>query len=555
MEAFSKQTAAAESLDRERVIDSIVADFEAAWRGTIGQEPRIEDLLTQTKEIPAEILFPRLLAIELEQLKTRNILPDPDSYYRRFPSYTNVLDTIFSRSSNTGKSSQVSSETPCESLETFSRVIDSSTEFADGAQLLIREPGHQEEQARAIGDYQILDVLGQGGMGIVYRAYQTSAGRVVALKLIRPERLERHSEEKRRQIELRFETEAKSVARLQHDNLLQVYDVGVENGVHYFSMQYVEGKSLSQIIRDAPLSNRKAAEYLEQITRAVAEAHRNGILHRDLKPENILVDMRTDRPLLADFGLAKLLEEDVSATAAGEVFGSPPYMSPEQASDSASVTVSGDVYSLGATLYCMLTGRPPFQAATLVETLRQVVNDDAVSPRELNPAIDLDLETICLKCLEKEPSRRYSTAEALADDLGRYLRREPVLARPLGRFARFCRLCMRNKLVTTLASLAVVFLLSAMVILFLKNVEITDKNIEITNKNTAVTDALGKAQAALKDADNSFDELRATVDRSFTRISEETLLNQPGMQNLRKDLLTYALASYQKIVNSKRNTP
>jgi WD40 repeat protein/serine/threonine protein kinase len=302
-----------------------------------------------------------------------------------------------------------------------------------------------------LGDYELLGVLGKGGMGLVYRARQRSANRIVALKVIRQDQLENRRPEDRREWLERFRTEAQAAARLEHDHIVPVYEVGASEGELFYSMRYVEGRSLSEMHRAGPLSPRRAAAYLEPIARAVHFAHTHGIVHRDLKPSNILVDM-SDRPFVTDFGLAKWVESAGDKTLTGQALGTPPYMSPEQARNAARVGPASDVYSLGATLYDLLTGRPPFQAADPVETLRQIREEEPAPPRRLNPAIERDLETITLKCLHKEPERRYKSAAALADDLRAFLDGLPIQARPSGPGERLLKWARRRPAVAALSS-------------------------------------------------------------------------------------------------------
>jgi ribosomal protein L7/L12/predicted Ser/Thr protein kinase len=281
-------------------------------------------------------------------------------------------------------------------------------------------------RVRYFGDYELLDEIARGGMGVVYRARQTSLNRVVALKMILTGQLA--SEEDVR----RFQTEAEAAARLQHPNIVAVHEVGQHAGQHFFSMDYVDGRSLSDIIQHQPLSPVKSADYICTIAEAIHYAHEQGIVHRDLKPANILID-GSDQPRITDFGLARQIEDDPRLTTTGTVMGTPGYMAPEQAAaQPEQIGRPTDVYSLGAVLYALLTGRPPFQAASVLDTLNQVREQEPVSPRSLNSVIPLDLETICLKCLEKRPENRYQTAQELADDLNRYLRQEPIEARPAG---------------------------------------------------------------------------------------------------------------------------
>ena len=384
------------------------------------------------------------------------------------------------------------------------------------------------------GNYDVLEEIGRGGMGVVYRARQRAAGRIVALKVLRPDRLESLPRDTQTSAMDRFRHEAQAAARLEHDHIVTVYEVGQVDDQQFFSMQYVEGRTLAQMLRDGPIPNRQAAAYLEPIARAVHEAHIHGILHRDLKPQNILVDGKTDRTLVADFGVAKLAEGQEQLTQAGEVMGTPSYMSPEQARDSADVTALTDVYALGATLYHILTARPPFQAATPVETLRQVIDEEPAPPRQLNPSIDRDLETICLKCLQKELGRRYASAALLADDLGHYLRGEPIVARPIGPFGRTVRWCRRNPVTAFLLGSTATLLVLALVIALVGYV---------------------KTSAALQKEAESFQQARSAVDSLLKSVSEEELLDRVGMQPLRRKLLAQARDYYRQFVAQRGDDP
>ncbi|NQT14521.1 MAG: serine/threonine protein kinase [Planctomycetes bacterium] len=415
-------------------------------------------------------------------------------------------------------------------LETESRQGTESFHGAAQARGLISGGASRLRLPRRFGNYELLEQIGRGGMGIVYRARQLTADRIVALKVIRDDRLESLPRDANSSALDRFRHEAQAAARLEHENIVTVYEVGEVDGEPFFSMQYVAGQSLTEIVRDVPIPNRRAAVYVEPVARAVDHAHRQGILHRDLKPQNILVDATTDRPLVADFGLAKLLESGEDLTQSGEIMGSPPYMSPEQAVDSSQVTAQTDVYALGATLYHILTGRPPFQAATSLETLRQVTDREPVPPRQLNPSIDRDLETVCLKCLQKEPSRRYDTAGDLADDLRRYLDGVPIQARAISLAGRTVRWCRRNPSVAALLTSTAVFLILALVATLVGYV---------------------RTATALKSAEAGYSHARVAVDDFFTRVSEDTLLNQPGMQPLRRELLEQAMDYYRQFLQER----
>jgi WD40 repeat protein/predicted Ser/Thr protein kinase len=289
------------------------------------------------------------------------------------------------------------------------------------------------------GDYELLEEIGRGGMGVVYKARQRSLDRIVALKMILAGAWA--SDEEMR----RFQAEAQAAAALRHPGVVPIYEIGEFAGCHFFSMAFIEGRSLAEELADGPLPPREAAELTRRLAEAVAHAHGHGIIHRDLKPGNVLID-REGRPHITDFGLAKHLQGDAGLTASNQVLGTPSYMPPEQAAGKGrDVGPASDVYALGAVLYALLTGRPPFQADNPVDTILQVLSQDPVPPRQLNAAIPADLETICLKCLEKERSRRYPQAQGLLDDLQRFLEDRPVRARPLGWWGHAWRWSRRNK--------------------------------------------------------------------------------------------------------------
>jgi len=297
----------------------------------------------------------------------------------------------------------------------------------------------------AFKDYELLEELARGGMGVVYRARQISLNRLVAIKMILGGHLANAAEMKR------FRAEAETAAHLQHPNIVAVHEVGEHAGQPFFSMDLVQGQNLAQLVRDEPLSSRKAATYLKTIADALQYAHSHGVLHRDLKPSNILID-ENDQPRVTDFGLAKRLDDsetgirNTELTQSGQILGSPSFIPPEQAAGRKdAIGPASDVYSLGAVLYHCLTARPPFMAESLTQTLRMVAEQEPVSPRLLNASVPRDLETICLKCLEKDPKRRYPTARDLADELSRCLSNEPIQARPVGVALRVHRWCLRNK--------------------------------------------------------------------------------------------------------------
>jgi len=280
---------------------------------------------------------------------------------------------------------------------------------------------------RSFGDFYLLSELGRGGMGVVYKAKQQSLNRIVALKMVREAHLASESDR------ARFRTEAESAARLQHSNIVGVHEVGTSEGQAYLSMEYVEGRTLTQrIVAEGPLPPRDAAKFAAILARALQHAHEQGVLHRDLKPSNILLDVASGEPKIADFGLAKLIDRVQSLTLSGAIVGTPSYMAPEQATNRREVNATADVYSLGAILYEMLTGRPPFQSSNPVDTLLMVLEQEPVRPRDLNASVDRDLELICMKCLQKPMALRYKTASALAEDLEAYAAGETLSTAPSG---------------------------------------------------------------------------------------------------------------------------
>jgi WD40 repeat protein len=445
-------------LNTAQHIDQVCDQFESAWRA--GQQPSLERFLADTPEPALTVLLQELLAVELAYRRGHAEPPNLDEYQRRFPDHAGVIKAAFLEPTHAfpappaaGPDVSAPAEGPGPArTRAFEPGGGTCPVPGDGTQ------GPDLSVGAVLGGYELLEKRGSGGMGLVFRARQRQVDRIVALKVIRPRMVEELGPRKFGEWLERFRREAQLTARLEHEAIVTVYEVGESAGQPYYSMRYIDGPSLSEVVREGPIPGRRAAAYLERAARAVHYAHTRGVLHRDLKPANILID-QGDRAFVTDFGLARWVEGTQDLTATGTCLGSPPYMSPEQVKDSPRVTAASDVYSLGATLYDLVTGRPPFRAAQPAETMRQVLDQEPAPPRQVNAAVDRDLETITLKCLSKEPSHRYPTAAALADDLGRYLRGEPIQARPAGPVERLRRWGRRNPLVAGLLGAVVLLVL------------------------------------------------------------------------------------------------
>jgi tetratricopeptide (TPR) repeat protein/predicted Ser/Thr protein kinase len=412
-------------------------------------------------------------------------------------------------------------------------------------------------------DYELLEEIARGGMGVVYRARQISLNRPVAIKMILGGQLANPAEIKR------FRAEAETAAQLQHPNIVAIHEVGEHAGQPFFSMDLVEGRNLAQLVRDEPLPSRKAAEYLKTISEAVHYAHTHGVLHRDLKPSNLLID-ENGQPRITDFGLAKrfndpqLSTSDPQLTQTGQVLGSPSFIPPEQAAgQKEAVGPASDVYSLGAVLYHSLTARPPFVAESLGQTLRLVAEQEPVSPRLLNASVPPDLETICLKCLEKDPGRRYPNAQALADDLNRFLRNEPIHARPTGILLKAHRWCLRNKPLaisgTAILALLLVVAIGSPIAAFRINRERNQaehnahkasaeaaKSEQIIYFMTDMLKGVGPAVALGKDTEL----VRDILERTAERVGID-LTNQPGVE---AELRTIIGEVYQELDDHAKAT-
>src|SRR5215475_2189491 len=321
-------------------------------------------------------------------------------------------------------------------------VAGGSTNAVPSGKIVARVPKTLGE----LGDYELLEEAGRGGQGVVFRARQKSVNRIVAIKVIGLGQWATKAHLKR------FRLEAEAAASLDHPCIVPIYEVGERDGQCYFSMKFVEGGQLDEVVSHSPMSIRQAVELIAKVARTVHYAHEHGILHRDIKPGNILLD-RNGEPHLTDFGLARLVETESTVTRTLEVLGTPSYMAPEQAvGNNAAINCATDVYGLGAELYQLLAGHPPFAGGTTYETIKLLLDTEPRQPRLWNSKIDRDLSTICLKCLEKDPKRRYTSALTLAEDLERWLGHEPILARRTGPIARGKKWVQRNPTSALLAA-------------------------------------------------------------------------------------------------------
>ncbi|MBI3861150.1 MAG: SUMF1/EgtB/PvdO family nonheme iron enzyme [Planctomycetia bacterium] len=399
---------------------------------------------------------------------------------------------------------------------------------------------------RYFGDYELIQEIARGGMGVVFKARQVTLNRIVAVKMILGGQLAGPEDVQR------FHTEAEAAAQLDHPGIVPVYEVGEQDGQHFFSMGFVEGQSLAKRVAEGPLEPRAAAEIVKTVSEAVQYAHDKGVIHRDLKPGNILLD-KEGKPRVTDFGLAKLTESGSDLTGTGQILGTPSYMPPEQAAGEVStVGRLSDVYSMGAILYCLLTGRPPFQAASPLETLLQVQKQEPVPPRHLNSGIPLDLNTISLKCLEKDPARRYQSAQDVAKELQRFLIGEPIVARPISMFDRSWRWCKRRPLIPSVV--AAVLAVSIVGGLMYRHAAAIERQQSLQREVVTAVDAMQNATGPIVSygvrdlhrlpRDLVLHELKSRYES--TEVRRQLGLTRPttGVRPASMTALAYALAEY-----------
>jgi serine/threonine-protein kinase len=530
--------------------DSLCQEFETACQQALlgGARPAIETYLSQASETERPGLRTALGRIEddyrrrlarLCSIEAGGVLGDEDSAEAAPPADPN-------RTAVTGDTAP-----------------EQTIGFAEGAAAAAAAaatidpapgtgPGTDQDLAGAnrtvaVPGYEIGGVLGRGGMGVVYKARHLRLKRTVALKMVLagahagPQEL------------ARFFIEAEAIAQLQHQNIVQVYEIGDQGGLPFFALEFVDGGSLHAKLAGQPQPPREAARLAETLARAMAYAHLHGIIHRDLKPANVLLT-GDGQPKITDFGLAKKLEGDSGQTKSGTLMGTPSYMAPEQArGDNKGIGPLADVYSLGVILYEMLTGRTPFAGTSILDTIQQVQDQEPVAPSRLQPKVPADLETIALKCLQKDPAKRYASADALADDLRRFLADQTILARPVGQFERLWRWCRRNPKVAGLSAAVLLLLLTVAVgstamavrIAAEHAAAVTARDEALTARNLADQNAAAE-KAAREVADQQAALALKTIQSLITQVVQVQLGDEPRTQRLKIGLLQTALDGLEK---------
>ncbi len=502
-------------------IDQVCMEFEAAWQS--GPAPRLEDFLGTAEGPELEELLRQLLRLDLELHGHRGSVPAIEEYLARIPGHESLI------------------REEVEEVESLAAPDENQPQPEDTLRMGGVEAAANTMAFSEVGipGFEIRRRLGRGGMGIVYEALQVKPRRLVALKVVRggadadPEELRR------------FRDEAESAARLQHPNIAQIFEVGEHNGLPWFSMELCGAGSLDHYLLGGPLTPAAAAALVETLARAMHYAHQEKIIHRDLKPANILLSpphaagdetgtaaasaegerlpLSSLLPKVGDFGLARKLDTG-GQTRTGAIMGTPSYMAPEQASGrNNELGPACDTYALGAILYECLTGRPPFKAATVMDTILQVISDEPVPPAQLNARVPRDLETICLKCLEKDPGKRYDSALSLAEDLGRCQRGEPIRARPVGRLECGWRWCKRNPAVAALLATVLLVLATGATVSSVLALLATEARGEAEQAAANAKQEKAAAEAARNDLEKANTALLESIDNLVTSVARGLL--------------------------------
>jgi serine/threonine protein kinase/tetratricopeptide (TPR) repeat protein len=525
-----------EMTSRPEVDESLRRGFELAWAK--GHLPPIEHFLPPEDDPHFLPTLEELVAIDLEfrWKADQPAIARVEEYLERFPRLNQppiVLRLL--RQEFLGRQRRGDSPDPSEYRARFPALVVTGQELQETLdQYRTQPPARSQPGTPEVPGYQVLGLLGRGGMGVVYRARHVQLDRLVALKMLRDGAANLEDLP-------RFRTEAQAVARFQHPNIVQIYEVGEHQGQPYLALELVDGTSLDRKLAGTPQPPRQAAELAAVLARAVHAVHERGIIHRDLKPGNVLLTAE-GAPKIGDFGLAKQLDVDAGQTRSGDVLGTPAYMAPEQAAGrTREVGPAADVYALGAILYEMLTGRPPFLGVTAWDIIPQILSAEPVPPRRLQPTVPRDLETICLKCLRKEPDRRYAGARALAEDLHRFLEGEPVQARPVGRVERLWRWGRRKPLSAALLAALVLAVASGFA--------------GMTYLWRLAESRLARADRESVRAGREAKRARRAVNEFFTEVSEKEDLKNHGLEEFRKRLLQTARDYYDEFVQDEDQGP
>jgi serine/threonine-protein kinase len=471
---------------------------------------------TEREERLGQIAFAYL------QARERGRAPNPQELLTRHPEFAEELVDFLEDEADVEQRAA-----PLRELARLAATGQSRRRYAPAGEL-------PPTNLKSCGDHELLSVLAQGGMGLVYKARQRSPNRLVALKMIRSSRLASDSDVRR------FRNEAETIAQLDHPHIVPIYEVGEEDGQLYFSMKLMEGGSLTEHLPRFQNDPRATAQLMVNIARAVHHAHQRGVLHRDLKPSNILLDA-AGHAHVTDFGLAKRLEGDGSLTETGAIVGMPCYMSPEQATGrKGPITTATDVYGLGTILYALLTGRPPFQDNTPLDTLAQVQRREPDRPSGINRQVDLDLETICLKCLQKDPNQRYASADALADDLQRWLAGEPIQARPISTASRVLRWCRRRPVVAVTLFVVALLLAAVIVIPSVMSYYLVRSQAAEQKERELAEQEHQRAEVSFRLAWKAWKDL-------YPRIPNPWLTSQPGLLRTLSEYLQNVVNLYERL--------
>jgi eukaryotic-like serine/threonine-protein kinase len=514
------ETGAQSALTVRRACDELSRKLRAAIACRAEEFLAAEPSLASDSDAALELLYTEFVV--REQLGQQ---PRVQEWLERFPQWQIELTQIF---------------------EVHEAVAQRGTRRVglSGTQIEVCGPndGGEDLAASLCSGYKILDEIGRGGMGVVYRARQLSLNRIVALKMLPSPGGQRER--------ARFRTEAEATARLSHPNIVQIYEVWQEGERPFLSVEFVAGKSLDKELAAATLAPRAAAELVVTLARAVDYAHQQGIVHRDLKPANILL-AADGTPKITDFGLAKTLGEDQTNAPSVAIVGTPSYMAPEQSQPGNTVGPPADVYALGAILYEALTGRRPFRGESALDVLEQVRSHEPLPPSRLAPKTPRDLETICLKCLAKQPGERYASASLLADDLERFLEGKPIFARPAGRLERAVRWCRRNPLVAGLTGGIALALVCGTVISSSLAVWALNEKYRAAEHARQATASAQQKQVARELAEYRFAQAEKAVEEYLDGIEKQERLKEADFLDLRKQLLGSAAPFYEEFVRQK----